>query len=144
MSSPQYNADTQSSPISAIQRPSVPEAAYESFFKVIGRLETLLVEETGAVKAGASLDLPELTRRKRQGLLELNRLMQAFKGTIPSQDIINRLAKFRVTLNANETALQLHLQAAQEVTATIVRVMRDLESDGTYTRAYRVDGARSA
>lgn len=143
MSSPQH-ADAQAVPISAIQRPSVPEAAYDAFFKVVGRLETLLVEETAAVKRGASLDLPELTRRKRQGLLELNRLMQAFKGTIPSQDIINRLAAFRITLNANETALQLHLQAAQEVTATIVRVMRELESDGTYTRAYRAIGARSA
>ena len=118
----------------------MPEAAYEAFFKIVDRLELLLVEETASVKRGATVDLGDFTRRKRQGFLELNRLTQAFKGTIPSQDIINRLASFRVTLDANETALNLHLQAAQEVTATVVRVMRDFESDGTYTRAFRGAG----
>lgn len=124
-----------------LQRPCVPEAAYEAFFKIVDRLEVLLIEETACVKRGAPVDLVDFTRRKRQGFLELNRLSQAFKGTIPSQDIINRLASFRVTIDLNETALQLHLQAAQEVTTTIVRVMRDFESDGTYTRAFRGGGA---
>lgn len=133
MSSP-HHVET---PGSLFQRPSVPEVAYEAFFKVMDRLELLLVEETACVKRGTAVDLVDFTRRKRQGFLELNRLVHAFKGTIPSQDIINRLAAFRVTLDLNETTLHLHLQAAQEVTATIVRVMQEFESDGTYTRAFR-------
>ncbi len=134
-------ADASGPTVSPLQRPSVPESAYHAFFMSVDRLEVLLAEESVGLKRGTPIDLAELTGRKRQGLLELNRLMQAFKGTIPSQDIINRLAAFRVTIERNETALQLHLRAVQDVTATIVRVMQDFESDGTYTRAYRVGGA---
>ena len=127
-------------PISPLQRPSVPESAYESFFKVIDRLEALLQEEMGALKRHGGSDFSDLTRRKRQGYLELNRLMRSFEGTIPSQDIILRLASFRVRLEENGTALRLHLQAAQEITATIVRVMQDMDSDGTYSRSAAYSG----
>jgi flagellar biosynthesis/type III secretory pathway chaperone len=120
---------------SPLQRPSVPEAAYDAFFKVVDRLETLLDDEMRTLKRRGASDFTELTRRKRQGFLELNRLMRAFEGTIPSQDIINRLATFRIKLDENGTALRLHLQAAQEITATIVRVMQEMDSDGTYSRS---------
>ena len=136
-----YQTDGQSPHTSPMQRPCVPEAAYQAFFKVVDRLERLLVEETAGVKRGQSIDLAELTRRKRQGFLELDRLMHAFKGTIPSQDIINRLSTFRVVLNDNEATLHMHLRAAQEVTATIVRVLQEHESDGTYTRAFHASVA---
>jgi flagellar biosynthesis/type III secretory pathway chaperone len=128
-------ASTETPPISALQRPSVPESAYDAFFNVVDRLETLLDDEMHALKQSGGIDFSELTRRKRQGCLELNRLMRSFEGTIPSQDIINRLAAFRVKLDENGTALRLHLQAAQEITATIVRVMQEMDSDGTYSRA---------
>lgn len=127
-------------PISALQRPSVPEAAYEAFFRIIARLESLLDEETMQLKSSGRKDFSELTRRKRQGFLELDRLMRSFEGTIPSQDIISRLAAFRVKLDENGTALHLHLQAAQEVTKTIVRVMQEMESDGTYSRSIILRG----
>lgn len=126
---------SQQSPLSSLQRPSVPEAAYDAFFKVVERLESLLEDEMQSLKQCGGIDFNELTRRKRQGFLELNRLMRSFEGTIPSQDIINRLASFRVKLDANGNALRVHLQAAQEITATIVRVMQEMDSDGTYSRA---------
>jgi len=134
MSASQQSA-TQNPSLSSLQRPSVPEAAYEAFFKVVDRLEALLDEEMGSLKRRGGTDFSDLTRRKRQGFLELNRLMRSFEGTIPSQDIITRLASFRVKLDENGTALRFHLQAAQEITATIVRVMQEMDSDGTYSRS---------
>ena len=129
-----HQAAAEAPPISALQRPSVPASAYDAFFNTVDRLETLLDDEMDALKQRGGVDFSELTRRKRQGFLELNRLMRAFEGTIPSQDIINRLASFRLKLDENGTALRFHLQAAQEITATIVRVMQDMDSDGTYSR----------
>jgi hypothetical protein len=129
------NTNTSEPAISTLQRPSVPEAAYDAFFKVVDRLESLLDDEMNSLKRKGDADFNELTRRKRQGFLELNRLMRSFEGTIPSQDIIRRLATFRVKLDENGTALRLHLQAAQEITATIVRVIQESDSDGTYSRA---------
>ena len=62
--------------------------------------------------------------------------MRSMEKTIPSQDILSRLSQFRRRLEANESMLSLYLQAVQDVTAIIVRVMRDSESDGTYSIAY--------
>lgn len=128
--------ETSDHEFSALLRPSVPEASYNAFFKVVERLEQLLDEEVAGLRNGRNLDLPDLTRRKRQGFLELDRLMRSFEGTIPSQDIIDKLVSFRHKLDENGTVLRLHLQAAQDITATIVRVMQEMESDGTYTRAF--------
>ena len=62
--------------------------------------------------------------------------MRAMQNTIPSQDVIARLASFRTTLDANDSVLSTHLRAVSDVTDIIVRVMRDAESDGTYSRAF--------
>ena len=129
------NSGSSQPAFSPLLRPSVPEGSYDAFFKIVERLDKLLDEEIAGLKNGTKLDLPELTKRKRQGFLELDKLMRSFEGTIPSQDIIERLASFRVKLDENGTVLRLHLQAAQDITATIVEVMQELESDGTYTRA---------
>ena len=126
--------------VSALQRPSVPEASYDAFFKTIERLESVLADEVRTLKTGNGVELGDLTTRKRQGYLELNRLMRSFEGTIPSQDIISRLASFRGRLDENGTALRLHLEAAQEITATIVRVMQESDSDGTYSRSFLYKG----
>jgi hypothetical protein len=134
------HGESGSAAFSTLQRPSVPEASYEAFFKLIERLEGLLTEETNFLKQGIKFDLPELTRRKRVSFLELNRLMRTFEGTIPSQDIIDRLASFRGRVDENGTALRLHLQAAQDITAIIVRIMQESDSDGTYTRSFLFRG----
>ena len=64
------------------------------------------------------------------------RILRSLKQTIPSQDVMARLVGFRRKLAANETLLQRHLRAIQEVTDIIVKVMREHESDGTYSRAH--------
>ena len=134
------NTETNEPAFSSLQRPSVPEASYEAFFKTIERLEMVLDDETTTLRRGDSSDIEALTRRKRQGYLELNRLMRSFEGTIPSQDIISRLASFRTKLDDNGNVLRLHLEAAQDITATIVRVMQESDSDGTYTRSFLYKG----
>ena len=109
---------------------------YDAFFAVIERLEAIIIGETRALRAHSHADIGDFTRQKRQGFLELNRLMRAMKNTIPSQDVIARLASFRTTLDTNDSALSTHLRAVSDVTDIIVRVMRDAESDGTYSRAF--------
>ena len=111
----------------------------DAFFVLLDRLEAVVDKETAALRLHRHDDLAEHTRQKRQGLLEINRLVRSLDNTIPSQALITRLAAFRRKLEANDAALTIELRAAQAVTDTIVRVMRDLESDGTYSRAYLRD-----
>ena len=125
-------------PISPLfaERSFVSPETYDAFFSLLARLEAVIEAETAMLRAHHHKGLSESTRQKRQGLLELNRLVRSMENTIPSQDIISRLADFRTKLTANDAALKIELRAAQEVNAVIVRVMRDMESDGTYSRAY--------
>ena len=117
-------------------RKFVSPESYDAFFAVIERLEAVIEAETKALADGGRADVVEFTRQKRQGFLELGRIMKALERTIPSQDILARLAGFRRKLEDNDAALRVHLQAVRAVNALIVRVMREAESDGTYSRGY--------
>jgi len=118
------------------ERTFISPETYEAFFALIDRLEATIDRETEILQAHRHGGLVELTRQKRQGLVELDRLMRSLANTIPSQDVITRLASFRKKLAANDAALQVELQAARAINEIIVRVMRDMESDGTYSRAF--------
>ena len=118
------------------ERKFVSPETYDAFFAVIERLEATLDAETATLRDRGSRDLALFTRQKRQGFLELNRIMRSLEQTIPSQDILTRLGQFKTRLEANDSMLRIHLSAVQDVTAIIVRVMRDQESDGTYSLAY--------
>ena len=117
-------------------RKFVSPETYDAFFAVVERLEATIEGETKALADGGRADVVEFTRQKRQGFLELGRIMKAMERTIPSQDILARLAGFRRKLEDNDAALRVHLQAVRDVNALIVRVMREAESDGTYSRGY--------
>lgn len=122
---------TESSPL--FTRSFVSAETYDAFFSVIGRLEQTIEGEMAVLANGRHAELADISRQKRQGFLELNRIMRGMEQTIPSQDIIARLSEFRRKIAANSAALSTHLKAAQEVTGLIMRVMHDAESDGTYT-----------
>ncbi len=122
----------------------VSPETYDALVALLSRIEAVIDAETAMLRLHSHAGLPEFTRQKRQGLLELNRLMKAMANTVPSQDLIAKLAAFRAKLAANDGALQVELRAAQEVSATIVRTLREFESDGTYSRAHgRADFGRA-
>lgn len=117
-------------------RKFVSAETYEAFVAVVERLETVIETETRMLAGGGAIEIAEATKQKRQGFLELSRLMKTMERTIPSQDILARLAAFRGKLEANDATLRVHLQAVRAVNALIVGVMREAESDGTYSRGY--------
>ena len=124
------------SPVFPTDRTFVPPETYAAFFAVVERLEAVLAAETAALGAQRHHLLPDLTRRKRQGFLELTRITPQLAAAIPSQEIIARLTTFSGVLEANAAMLQTHMRAVKGVTDIIVRVMREADSDGTYSRAH--------
>ena len=119
-----------------IDRPFVPPETYDAFFAVMDRLDVAIAGETRALARHDHRDLVEVARQKRQGLLELERIMRALKGAIPSAGITARLVRFRDALGVNQAALRIELDAAEAVAGLITKAMRDLESDGTYSRSH--------
>ena len=123
-------------PLYLADRKIIAPETYDAFVAVVARLEVTLDEEHEALTKQRHGALAELTRQKRQGFLELDRILRSLERTIPSQDVIARLAGFRKKLAANEALLKRHLEAIQDVTSLIVKVMQEHESDGTYSRAH--------
>ncbi len=123
-------------PVFPVDRTFVPPETYDAFFAVVERIEAVLAAETAALAAQRHHHLADLTRQKRQGFLELNRIARQLAAAIPSQEIIARLAAFSTVLEANAAMLRTHMRAVKGVTDIIVKVMREAESDGTYSRAH--------
>lgn len=115
----------------------VSPEVYDAFFAIVDRLEVTIAEENAALAAQRHADIPVFTRQKRQSFLELHRIINAIQGTIPSQNIIQRLTSFRAKVEDNERLLQRHMQAVQTVANTIVQAMREIESDGTYSPDFK-------
>jgi hypothetical protein len=99
---------------------------------LIDRLEDLLERETGGLKSYSITELKELNHRKSQCLLELMRASRSLDGQPQSRALVERLAALRNTVDRNQAALQIHVDAVKEIATIISDTLRDTESDGTY------------
>jgi hypothetical protein len=105
------------------------------------RLAAIVDEETEALRRGATqADFREFNSRKSLGLIELNRAIQLLAGVRPTLATERFLGALNFKLEANRKALKLHMEAVGEVVAVISQCVRDAESDGTYTHAFRSKG----
>ena len=105
------------------------------FSDVAGRLETAIRAETEALGENRLLDLGTTNRQKRQGLLELSRVIPRLSGTSFEAPVKARLSALSDLLEENRTAIDVQLRAVREVADIIARTIKDAESDGTYSRA---------
>ena len=96
------------------------------------RLEKALDEENSALANFNASNIAEFSRIKTQCLLELQRPA----GMNPARDpgLQVRLQALQQKLELNRWLLHLHLEAAKEVSSVIMSALREVESDGTYSR----------
>ncbi len=105
-----------------------------SFTAVVDRVEAVVDAETEALAQRRPVDMAGLTLRKRQGLLELSRIMRAFSGIGPQVEAQDRLGRLSAKLERNRVVLDRQLRAVREVADIIAASIKDAESDGTYTK----------
>jgi hypothetical protein len=98
----------------------------------LARLEKALDDENAALGNFDASGIAEFSRIKTQCLLELQRPANLH----PAQDLElqARLRALQQKLELNRWLLNLHLEAAKEVSAVIMSAIRETESDGTYSR----------
>lgn len=108
-------------------------AVLDSFETVLHRLETTMETENEHLRRNQPAVLGDLGNGKRQGLLELGRIMRVLSATGPHPDLTERLARFRTKVETNRQVLDVHLHAVRGVADIIARTMKDAESDGTYS-----------
>lgn len=98
----------------------------------LARLEKALDEENAALARFDAGNIAEFSRIKTQSLLELQRPARLH----PAHDaeLQARLQALQQKLELNCWLLNLHLEAAKEVSSVIMSALRDAEFDGTYSR----------
>jgi hypothetical protein len=109
-------------------------SAQTAFYEAIGRMEGIVDQETALLRENRAVELTDFNHRKRQGLLELNRILRQFSDfdiQRVDRDCIRRLVG---KLEANRQILAHHLRAMDEISTLVSRAMQEAESDGTYGR----------
>jgi hypothetical protein len=109
------------------------ESAPAAALPIVERLSQTIAAETEAIGRGGPVAYEDFSRRKNQGLLELNRLGPALKRAPASEALREALAELHARLEANRRSLGLQLRASIAVAEIIARAIRDGQSDGTYT-----------
>lgn len=108
--------------------------------RTVTRLMEVVDEETAALRDRKPVDLREYNNRKAHSLLELDRAMTIAEGVTLEASTLALIAALRDKLNANSRVLGVHIEAVREVATIIADTIREAESDGTYTHAYRSKG----
>ena len=106
----------------------------------VRRIIEVVDEETEALRRGGDADLKSFNERKSLGLIELNRALRLLDGAEPDPATRRLLESLNEKLSVNRHVLTIHLEAIREVAGVISQSIRDAESDGTYTFAFRSKG----
>ncbi len=105
-----------------------------AFLAIVERVEAVLDAETDVLTRNLPTDISDLAHRKRQGLLDMTRIMRSAASSGAQAEMRARLGKFSVKLERNRAVLGTQLRAVREIADIISLTMRDSDSDGTYSR----------
>jgi hypothetical protein len=122
-------------------RPSFPAAGLkpmdgtDAALAVVRRLLQSLQNENAEVSLNRGMiDHSEYNLLKSQALLALNRCAPKLVYAETNPALLAALQDVVVELETNRMLLATQLEAAQAVAAIISRAIREVQSDGTYTR----------
>ena len=108
-------------------------ATEQHLLNLITELLQVLELEQKTLKNETDIDLEEISDRKLQLLASLSRAKRDANGISPSTDLSHKVNELRKVLEENRRALEIHIRAVNDVANTITGVIKDHESDGTYT-----------
>jgi hypothetical protein len=112
-----------------------PPDGTDAALAVVKRLLQTLQSENAELSLNRSMiDHSEYNLRKSQALLALNRCAPKLVCADSNPTLQTALKDVLVELETNHRLLATQLQAAQSVAAIIARAIREVQSDGTYTR----------
>jgi hypothetical protein len=105
-----------------------------AFHEALGRMETVVDQETSLLRENRAVELTEFNLRKQQGLLEINRILRNFS-PLDTQRVDRECVRRLVSkLECNRQILAHHIRAMDEISTLVSRAMQEAESDGTYER----------
>ena len=110
-----------------------PNAADLHLMNLVTELLKVLADEQQALNNLGDFDLEEISDRKLQLLAAFTRAKRDPRNVPQSIELNRKVQELRVALDENRSALELHIRAVNDVADTIANVIKDYDSDGTYT-----------
>ena len=117
-------------PATTRHRSHTPTALDEA----MDRMAAILEQETSLLRENRVGELTDFNHRKRQGLLEINRLLRNFSPGDAERVAPARICRLAALLDDNQRMLAHHLKAVDEIASLVARAMQEADSDGTYGR----------
>lgn len=110
---------------------------------LLERVIQVVSEEIKCLRANRLDDLPRLTERKGQALLELMRHERLRPGVRPDPVLVAAMGRLRSMLDIDQRLLKNHIGAVAETTRILSQSYAEFEGDGIYTPfAGRAGGLR--
>jgi len=116
--------------MTALSQPDARRALEDAF----DRMMATITQETALLSKNRAVELGDFNHRKRQGLLEISRILRTIAPPDLAQVERSRVDRLVALLEENQKMLAHHLQAVDEISSLIARAMQEAESDGTYGR----------
>jgi hypothetical protein len=108
--------------------------AVPALYDALDRMEAAIEQETAILRQNRAMELTDFNHRKRQGLLEINRILRNFDTADLAGVDRTRVLRLVGKLEENQRMLAHHLKAVDSIAALLTRAMQDAEWDGTYGR----------
>ena len=118
------------------------EPALAGLLASLQRARATIEVETEALRANAPVDHSEFRRQKDLCLLDLSRRDIVDDVVRRDPEILAAVRELRTAIIENQSTLRMHLTAAREVSAILLRAIADAESDRTYTAQDAMRGRR--
>jgi hypothetical protein len=117
--------------------PPPPSNLAASVGGILARLNSVISEEIVALNQHQVGELHAFTAKKNQLLFELTKALKSSSTEELQRIYAPQLQELRWRLDANKKLLAAHLEAAKEVSQTIIEAIRQADSDGTYVQSRR-------
>lgn len=99
---------------------------------IIHRLIAVLTEENGILDRNSNQSLETIIQKKGQLLLELMRAQKHIHPSLVRSEIRTNILRLRHEMSVNKQKLAIHFAATKDITDSLLDVLRQNESDGTY------------
>jgi hypothetical protein len=119
-------------PGTSIGEPAASSPGVNQLREVIVRLVAAIEEENHILAERRELSLDSIIYKKSQLLLELMRAQKSCGEDHIKSFLGHDIRRFKNLMSVNQRLLSVHLTAAREVSNTILDVLRQNDSDGTY------------
>lgn len=100
---------------------------------VLSRLNFFIEQETEEIGSNKKFDFKASSEKKSRLLFELNKASRLADHTSMNETLISELQRLRKALKINEAKIRIHLSALRDVSDILVNIIKDENTDGTYS-----------